>query len=165
MDSPFFMRQNKAFYNNEKRLSNNNTNFPNYYYDNNGANNRKNQPYMILNNNNINNNNNYNINNNNYQNYNNNSNYFPSFSSQLFKKSYVNKIINNDSLLETGFKINQYNDEQYLNKQSENIIKINKEIIKEIRNQNYEKAIQYITNNISILKNFPKKKTVTTIVD
>ena len=140
-----------------------NNNFNNNNFNNNNNNNFNNNNNN--NNNNINNNNNYNINNNNYQNYNNNSNYFPSFSSQLFKKSYVNKIINNDSLLETGFKINQYNDEQYLNKQSENIIKINKEIIKEIRNQNYEKAIQFITNNISILKNFPKKKTVTTIVD
>ena len=142
-----------------ENIKNNNFNNNNFNNNNNNFNNNNN------NNNNINNNNNYNINNNNYQNYNNNSNYFPSFSSQLFKKSYVNKIINNDSLLETGFKINQYNDEQYLNKQSENIIKINKEIIKEIRNQNYEKAIQFITNNISILKNFPKKKTVTTIVD
>jgi predicted metal-dependent hydrolase len=97
--------------------------------------------------------------NNNFQNFNN-----FSFNSQIFKKSYVNKIINNDNnLLETGFKINQYNDENYLNKQIENLIKINKEIIKEIRKQNYEKAIQFITNNISILKNFPKKKTITTI--
>ena len=150
---------------NNNNFNNNNNNFNNNNNNNNNINNNNNYNINNNNNNNINNNNNYNINNNNYQNYNNNSNYFPSFSSQLFKKSYVNKIINNDSLLETGFKINQYNDEQYLNKQSENIIKINKEIIKEIRNQNYEKAIQFITNNISILKNFPKKKTVTTIVD
>ena len=155
-------QQNNNIYNNNNLQEQNNLNKDENNTENLKRSNLNNNNY---NNNNINNNvnhnsNNYNNNmNNNFKNFNN-----FSFNSQIFKKSYVNKIINNDNnLLETGFKINQYNDENYLNKQTENLIKINKEIIKEIRKQNYEKAIQFITNNISILKNFPKKKTITTI--